>query len=92
MLRNLTGPTRQRAIKQHQSVLEGWKEPVEYAEKTEKEGYWPVIVSEDGYFEMVAPPNPDDTTYAEENRQFSEAMAETVEHAMEVNDKEDSTK
>jgi hypothetical protein len=92
MLRNLTGPTRQRAIKQHQSMLEGWKEAVEYAERTEKGGYWPVIVSEDGYFEMVAPPNPDDTTYAEENRQFSEAMAETVEHAMEVNDKEDLTK
>lgn len=92
ILRNLTGPTRERAIKQHESMLEGWKEAVEYAEKTEKSGYWPVRVGEDGYFEMAAPPNPDDTTRAEENRQFSEAMAETVEQAMEVNDQEDRKK
>jgi hypothetical protein len=64
-------------------------------EKTEKGGgggYWPVIVSKDGYFEMVAPPSWYDTTCAEEKRQFLEAMAETVEHAMEVNDKEDLRK
>jgi hypothetical protein len=69
---------------QHITVLEAWKDAVEYAEKTEQDGYWPVVVSEDGYFEMVAPPNPDDTSPAEANRQFSQAMAETVEHAMEV--------
>ncbi|KAG7363495.1 hypothetical protein IV203_026856 [Nitzschia inconspicua] len=86
MLRNLTGPTRQRARKKHATVLESWKEAVEFAEKTEQDGYWPVVVSEDGYFEMVVPPNPDDTTQAEANRQFSNAMAETVEKAMEVKD------
>jgi hypothetical protein len=73
-------------------MLEGWKEAVKYVEKTEKGGYWPVIVSKDGYFEMVAPPSWYDTTCAEEKRQFLEAMAETVEHAMEVNDKEDLRK
>ena len=41
---------------------------------------------------MVAPPNPEDTTRAEENRQFSEAMAETVEQAMEVNDGQEDGK
>jgi hypothetical protein len=84
LLRNLTGPTRKRAKMKHITVLTAWKEAVEYAEKTEQEGYWPVVVNEDGYFEMVAPPNPDDITPAEANRQFSQAMAETVEHAMEV--------
>jgi hypothetical protein len=89
LLRNLAGSaTRQRARQQHATVLEAWKEAVEYAEKMQQDGYWPVVVSEDGYFEMLAPPNPEDTTPAEAKQQFSRAMAETVEHAMEVNDAE----
>jgi hypothetical protein len=84
LLRNLAGPTRKRAKLKHITVVQAWREAVEYAEKTEQDGYWPVVVSEDGYFEMVAPPNPDDITTAEASRQFSKAMAETVEHAMEV--------
>lgn len=86
ILRNLAGPTRQNAKKKHATVLEAWKEAVEYAEKTEQDGYWPVVISDDGYFEMVAPPNPEDTTPAEAKKQFSKAMADTVEQAMEVND------
>jgi hypothetical protein len=86
LLRNLTGPTRKRAKAQHDSVLGAWKEAVQYAEKTEKDGYWPVVVSEDGYFEMVAPPDPEETTFAEQKERMADAMAETVEHAMEVNE------
>ena len=84
IVRNLTGPTRKRARQQHTNVLEGWKDAVEYAEQTKQDGYWPVVVSADGYFEMVAPPNPNDTTQEEVNKQFSKAMAHTVEQAMEV--------
>jgi hypothetical protein len=80
VLRNLTGPTRRRAVKQHESIIRAWKEAVEYARKTERNGYWPVVVNSDGFFEMVAPPDLDD------RNQMADAFAETVEHAMEIND------
>ena len=57
--------------------MEGWKEAVQYAEATEKEGYWPVTVSEDGYFEAVLPPKPDET----KRQNLANAVGDAVEQA-----------
>lgn len=81
VLRSLTSPTtRKRAVAKHETVLEAWKEAVVVAEKTEAEGYWPVVVSDDGYFELSKPPS----ISSEDASSMAEAMAETVEQAMEL--------
>lgn len=86
ILKGLTSPTtRKRAVKKHETVLEAWKEAVVLAEQTEKEGYWPVVVNDDGYFELSKPPSVGDPKMAD-------AMAETVEQAMEVNSETDDKK
>ena len=51
------------------------------ADKTEKEGYWPVVVSEEGYFWLTKPPSIGD---ADAYAQLAEAMVATVEQAMEL--------
>lgn len=84
VLRSLTSPTtRKRAVAKHETVVHAWKEAVTLAEQTEKSGYWPVVVSEDGYFELAKPPSVDAN-----NANMAEAMAEAVEQAMEINDDE----
>ena len=58
ILRSLTGPVRKRARAKHEQVVDAWKDAVEYAERIEQDGYWPVTVSpDDGYFELQAPPS-----------------------------------
>lgn len=42
ILRCLTGPTRKEARMKHELVVEGWKQAIDYAEKIEQDGYWPV--------------------------------------------------
>jgi hypothetical protein len=42
IIRGLTGPTRKRAKAKHDLVVDGWKDAVEFAEKTKKDGYWPI--------------------------------------------------
>jgi hypothetical protein len=84
LIRSFASPkNRKRALKKHETVLEAWKEAVVVAEQTEKDGYWPVVVSEDGYFELSKPPSVDGVVTAE-------AMAATVEHAMELNSEIDN--
>jgi hypothetical protein len=41
----LTGPTRKQAKKKHELLVEGWKDAVEFAEITKKDGYWPVHIT-----------------------------------------------
>jgi hypothetical protein len=106
VVRGLTGPTRRDAIDRHDRIVRHWKEAVQYAERTERDGYWPVIIGEDGYFALAAPPSPhlddnhndqDGTPNQRQRRRrqrqeqeqqqeeaLADAMAETVEHAMEV--------
>jgi len=80
LIKSLTSPTtRKRAVAKHETVLEAWKEAVVVAEKTEKDGYWPVVVNDEGYFELSKPPSVDGIT------DVAEAMAATVEQAMELN-------
>lgn len=70
ILRNLTGPTRKRAVQTHESFLEGWKEAVKLADK--KSNYWPITVSEDGYIEKTF-----------EDVDMNEALVESVEVSLE---------
>ena len=42
IIRGLTGPSRRVAQKKRDSFMEGWKQAVDYAEKAEADGYWPV--------------------------------------------------
>jgi len=91
LIKSLTSPTtRKRAVAKHETVLEAWKEAVVVAEKTEKDGYWPVVVNDEGYFELSKPPSVDGIS------DVAEAMAATVEQAMELKsselDDEDETK
>ena len=82
LLKSLTSPvTRKRAVAKHARVLEAWKEAVVVAEKTEKDGYWPVVVSDEGYFELSKPPSVRDES---SDADVAEAMAATVEQAMEL--------
>lgn len=90
LLRLWTGPTRKNAAVKHKTVVGAWKEAVEVAEKAELGGYWPVVVSEDGYFELNKPPSVrriDDVEEVESNVKMADAIAEAVEQAMEVNEK-----
>ena len=84
LIRSFASPTnRKRAVKKHETVVEAWKEAVVVAEQTEKDGYWPVVVNDEGYFELSKPPSVDGVVTAE-------AMAATVEHAMELNSENDN--
>lgn len=79
LIKSITSPTtRKRAVAKHETVLEVWKEAVAVAEKTEKDGYWPVVVNDEGYFELSKPPSVDGV------EDVAEAMAATVEQAMEL--------
>ncbi len=80
VLRNLVGPTRRRAVKQHERVVRAWKEAVEYARKTERNRQWPVVVNDDGFFEIVALPD------LEDSNELADVIAETVEQALKIND------
>lgn len=76
ILRSLSSPNRRaKNRRKHERIVEGWKEAVQYAEATEKDGYWPVTVSEDGYFEAVLPPKPDETT----RQNLANAVGDAVE-------------
>mmetsp|Transcript_26723 Transcript_26723/g.58588 ORF Transcript_26723/g.58588 Transcript_26723/m.58588 type:complete len:260 (+) Transcript_26723:182-961(+) len=84
LLRTLTSPTnRKRALAKHETVVQAYKEAVTLAEETEKKGYWPVVVSDDGYFELTKPPSVGDADgNGGDNDKMAEAMAEAVELAM----------
>jgi hypothetical protein len=90
LVKSLASPTtRKRAVAKHETVLEAWKEAVVVAEKTERNGYWPVVVSDDGYFELTKPPSVDGVIDESESEsgpetKMAEAMAATVEQAMEL--------
>lgn len=87
LLRSAASPTtRKRAVKKHETVVEAYKEAVTLAEETEKSGYWPVVVSDDGYFELAKPPSVGESGGA---AKMAEAVAEAVQHAMEINSDED---
>jgi len=85
LLKSLTSPTtRKRAVVKHETVLEAWKEAVVVAEKTKEDGYWPVVVNDEGYFELSKPPSVDGVLDSASDTDVAEAMAATVEQAMEV--------
>mmetsp|Transcript_2565 Transcript_2565/g.5068 ORF Transcript_2565/g.5068 Transcript_2565/m.5068 type:complete len:231 (-) Transcript_2565:133-825(-) len=48
ILRNLTGPTRRRAQKTHEAVLDSWKDAVQKADETVT--YWPMHVDDEGIY------------------------------------------
>lgn len=91
---------RKRAAAKHETVLQAWKDAVNVAEQTERDGYWPVAVNDDdGYFELTKPPsvlgvedntnnNNDDGGISTEDARMAEAMAAAVEKAMELNSKQ----
>lgn len=70
ILRNLTGPTRQRARKTHEYFVEGWKEAVETADT--KSSYWPIHLRGDGSLEKDF-----------DELDLSDAVAESVAVALE---------
>lgn len=84
LLKSLTSPTtRKRAVAKHETVLEAYKEAVTVASKTEKDGYWPVAVNDEGYFELTKPPS------VSSDADMADSMAATVEQAMEINSESD---
>eukprot|EP00535_Pseudo-nitzschia_heimii_P002663 CAMPEP_0197179108 /NCGR_PEP_ID=MMETSP1423-20130617/4168_1 /TAXON_ID=476441 /ORGANISM="Pseudo-nitzschia heimii, Strain UNC1101" /LENGTH=263 /DNA_ID=CAMNT_0042628971 /DNA_START=126 /DNA_END=917 /DNA_ORIENTATION=- len=91
ILRSLASPTnRKRAVAKHETIVAAWKEAVVVAEKTERDGYWPVVVNEDGYFELTKPPSVDGLEIPDDDAKLAEAMATTVEQAMELKSDGDS--
>ena len=85
IVRSLARPTiRKRAVAKRETILAAWKEAVDVAEKTERDGYWPVVVNEEGYFELAKPPSVDGVELPDEDDKLAEAMAATVEQAMEI--------
>lgn len=99
LLKGLASPTtRKRAVAKHETVLEAWKEAVVVAEQTERDGYWPVVVSDDGYFELTKPPSVDGDIDAEssesgpENTKMADAMAATVEQASQLKSDDENKK
>jgi len=75
IVRNLTGPTRHRALESHEAVIQGWKAAVVAAEKSSN-GYWPVRVTEDG--EIVTSPSE-----SGESVDIADGVAESVNAMME---------
>jgi len=86
ILRSLSNRSiRKTAIKKREIVLQGYKEAVVAAETAEEAGYSPRVVSDDGYFELAKPPSVDGINLAD-------AMAATVEQAMELKSEEENNK
>ena len=94
LLRLWTGPTRKNAAAKHETVVKAWKEAVVVAKQAERDGYWPVVVSDDGYFELNKPPSvrnkvdsDDDeeaATTESKDAKLADAMAVAVEQAMDM--------
>ena len=75
ILRNLTGPTRTRAEKTHEAVLDSWKDAVQKADDTV--AYWPIHVDEEGI-------------YSDMNEiDIREGVVESIEIARDEQEKED---
>lgn len=96
LVRYLTSPTRRkRAVAKHETGLSAYREAVSVAEKlVEEDGYSPISVGDDGYFELKAPPPPgstsivlndDDDKKDGSKEDMANAMADAVERAMEIN-------
>ncbi len=84
LLKSLTSPTtRKRAVAKHETVIEAYKEAVVVASKTEEDGYWPVVVNDEGYFELTKPPS------VSSDADMADSMAAAVEHAMEIKSESD---
>jgi hypothetical protein len=49
VLRNMSGPGRDRGVAKHEAFVNSWKQAVETADKTSS--YWPLHLTEDGNFE-----------------------------------------
>jgi len=92
LVKSLTSPTnRKQAVAKHNSVRDVWKDAVVVAEKTKNDGYWPVVVDDDGYFELTKPPSVSGVLEASETdsssdsqTEMAEALAAAVEQAMEL--------
>jgi hypothetical protein len=80
IIRGLSGPTRARARKRHETIIDGWKSAIDFADKAGKDGYKPVQWNKDGYFELVKPPKPNQ---AEDQDELANAIAKSVDQAME---------
>lgn len=78
IVRCLAGPTGREARKKHKLVVDGFKQAVDFAEKTEKDGYWPVHLNADGNLELVKPPKPSE----DKREQLAKAVEESVEKVM----------
>lgn len=79
VVRSWTAPSRRDGKINHEALKNSWKDAVEFAEKTESRGYWPVQINEDGDFELVMPPEPSTLP----NAKLADAVADSVEQAME---------
>lgn len=91
ILRTLASKTtRKRAVAKRETVLAAWKEAIKVAEQTERDGYWPVVVNEEGYFDLAKPPSVDGMELTDGDAKLAEAMAATVEQAMELKSDSDS--
>lgn len=87
LLRLWTGPARRNAAAKHETVVEAWKEAVIVAKQAERNGYWPVVVSDDGYFELNKPPSVknnklDNEGTKSKTAKLADATAVAVEQAM----------
>jgi len=95
LLRTVTSPSRkQRAVDKHNTVIDAWKEAVTVAERLEKDGYSPVSVNDDGYFELAAPPSlsVDDSNDNNNNDNRNEEMADAMAAVIEIKNADDEEK
>jgi len=97
LLRTVTSRTsRKRAVDKHNTVIDAWKEAVTVAERLEKDGYSPVSVNDDGYFELAAPPSLsiDDSNdnNNNNNNNRNEEMADAMAAVIEIKNADDEEK
>ena len=96
LLRTVTSRTsRKRAVDKHNTVIDAWKEAVTVAERLEKDGYSPVSVNDDGYFELAAPPSlsiDDDSNDNNNNDNRNEEMADAMAAVIEIKNADDEEK
>ena len=94
LLRTVTSPSRkQRAVDKHNTVIDAWKEAVTVAERLEKDGYSPVSVNDDGYFELAAPPSLSiDDSNENNNDNRNEEMADAMAAVIEIKNADDGEK
>lgn len=95
LLRTVTSRTsRKRAVDKHNTVIDAWKEAVTVAERLEKDGYSPVSVNDDGYFELAAPPSLsiDDSNDNNNNDNRNEEMADAMAAVIEIKNADDEEK